>query len=332
MSSTEHEYENNIARVKAKTANESSKWEKSQRFHPVFDATIGPPAVTLKTHHTSILLNITIPWEVQQSKYLIDSVNKNHFIITVSHKDLEMPIIEITTNNIWNISNLTPWSQYCLSVLMNFPEIKKTSLSSSEQCVILKGVEAKGLITGSLVAAIVAFIVACFLGIYVALNRYVLNPKTRLPSNLILQGLNSNEIIHIGDKHIFMSSEYENTELDKYTLETKESDQESPLCKRYISMEPCRNYYVNCMQSELHHSSDKAFQLRNPSYISNATERYSVKSHMFQYLNSFQKTPKICRYSNLKENTTENVNYVISSEQKNISTAYIIQDKAFKMP
>eukprot|EP00079_Xenopus_tropicalis_P036014 XP_017949785.1 PREDICTED: interleukin-20 receptor subunit alpha isoform X3 [Xenopus tropicalis] len=138
MLSTEHEYENNIARVKAETANESSKWEKSQRFHPVFDATIGPPAVTLKTHHTSILLNITVPWEVQQSKYLKESVNKMHFRITVSQKDSEITIIQVTTSSTWNISNLTPWSQYCLGVLMNFPDIKKTSLPSSEQCVLLK--------------------------------------------------------------------------------------------------------------------------------------------------------------------------------------------------
>uniref|UniRef100_A0A803JZ85 Fibronectin type-III domain-containing protein n=1 Tax=Xenopus tropicalis TaxID=8364 RepID=A0A803JZ85_XENTR len=139
MLSTEHEYENNIARVKAETANESSKWEKSQRFHPVFDATIGPPAVTLKTRHTSILLNITVPWEVQQSKYLKESVNKMHFRITVSQKDSEITIIQVTTSSTWNISNLTPWSQYCLGVLMNFPDIKKTSLPSSEQCVLLKG-------------------------------------------------------------------------------------------------------------------------------------------------------------------------------------------------
>ncbi|KAE8602195.1 hypothetical protein XENTR_v10013905 [Xenopus tropicalis] len=321
MLSTEHEYENNIARVKAETANESSKWEKSQRFHPVFDATIGPPAVTLKTRHTSILLNITVPWEVQQSKYLKESVNKMHFRITVSQKDSEITIIQVTTSSTWNISNLTPWSQYCLGVLMNFPDIKKTSLPSSEQCVLLKGMESKGIITGSLVAAIVAFVLVCLLGIYVALSRYVLNPKMNLPSNLTLQGLHSKGIIHIEDEHIFISSELENTELAKYILETKESYQESPLCNRYISMESCRKYYVNCMQNELHHSFDKTFQLRNPSYTRNAFETRSVQSHIFQ------KAPTKCRYSNLKENLT----YVYppkSSEQPNINPEYINQDAA----
>ncbi|XP_075450926.1 interleukin-22 receptor subunit alpha-2 isoform X2 [Ascaphus truei] len=312
MSRPENKFEFNFARVKAVTANDSSKWKNTPRFHPFLDTNIGPPAVVLTPTLNSISVNITVPVMIRQSKYTMGKKKKKvHFIITVSSLS-ELSRTYDTTENIRNISNLTPGSSYCISVAIEFWYMKKTSSPSPEQCVTLEGTIAKEIYLGSVAAALGVFIVVCILAIYLILDKYVFHPKMQLPSNLILHGLELKAIVHREEARVFFPSTFESMELTKYVLEAKENSNEKSQNKRYISTEPWKKEYVNCRQREIDPGvlCDTTVELRNLTYVTNASENNVTVDDtndgisaqcMYQHMERFTQPLEILDYSTCHE-------------------------------
>ncbi|XP_073529336.1 uncharacterized protein [Phyllobates terribilis] len=269
----ENVYEKIFAEVKAKKGNASSTWKSSEDFKILRDTTISAPAVTVTASSNTVLVYITAPLLLYHLKYTgTDYQKKMSFSINLSASS-KLIKTENTEETKWNITNL-PLGNYCISVNMKYGEI--TSLSSPDECVEIKGIIAKEVLIGSILAVMASVVIVAILTIYLILYRNVFYPKPPLPSNLILNINKSKPSDNKSDASFMVPSIFEGMELSKYIPSSDENVNEEMQNKRYISTETWRKDYANCRLKDTDHNCllDKTVELRNSTY---GTKQLPVK-------------------------------------------------------
>ncbi|XP_069829838.1 uncharacterized protein [Dendropsophus ebraccatus] len=261
----EHVDEKIFARVRAKTNNATSSWKKSKEFQTLRETTISAPAVTLTPLLNTIFVDITAPLLLYNIKYADTNYwKKMSFFIKLSSSS-KLIKTEYTEEKTWNITNLVP-GNYCINVNMKFGEI--TSSSSPNECVEIKGIVSKEVITGSILAVVASLVTVVILTLYLALHRNVFYPKPPLPSNLILPNKKTKPSDYKSVVTFMAPSESEGGEPSKYILASDKNIEELPQNKRYVSTNTPRKDYVNCRQKDIDQNilQDKMVELRNSTY------------------------------------------------------------------
>ncbi|XP_029452900.1 interleukin-20 receptor subunit alpha-like [Rhinatrema bivittatum] len=268
-SKPENAYEYHIARVRAETASGPSKWTETDGFHPIFDINIDPPTVELTSRQHSISINIIAPLALLRAKFRISqsakkgSKKKIQYIIIVS-AITELQKTYVTDENMWNITNLTPGTCYCISAKIEVVHINKTSHPSKEQCITLEGVKTKEIILGSVVPAVAILFLACLSRIYCKLNKYASHPQIQLPSALNLPGEKPKKESCFKEKKIVVPFIYEKLETVKYILEVKLNNCSNEMWdNRYVSKIQLKEEYIN----EDYNMTAGNIELHNPTYI-----------------------------------------------------------------
>ncbi|CAH2250465.1 Hypothetical predicted protein [Pelobates cultripes] len=200
----------------------------------------------------------------------------------------------------------------------------------------------KEILVGSVAFVIVTVFAISMLGVYLALYKYVLHPKTHLPSNLILQAFNSKTSMHRGDETIIIPSTFESMVLTRHILEAKEGSPQSLQYKRYVSNEPVRNEYVNCELKKDDHlldRQDKNVELKNPTYATKTMKCSLTQQYPYVCISSqhpcknicFSETREIFDFSNISKKpsyiNTENVfgEYCTNTGHEALKLSYMNQ-------
>ncbi|XP_069624058.1 uncharacterized protein [Ranitomeya imitator] len=181
---------------------------------------------------------------------------------------------ESTEETKWNITDM-PLGNYCITVNMKYGEI--TSRSSPYECVEIKGLIAKEVLIGSILAVLASVVIVAILTIYLILYRNVFYPKPPLPSNLILNTEKSKPSDNKSDATFMVPSIFEGMELSKYIPPSDEDVNEDLQNKRYVSTETWGKDYANCKLKDIDPDCllDKTVELRNST---NGTKQIPVKN------------------------------------------------------
>ncbi|XP_064411425.1 interleukin-20 receptor subunit alpha-like [Latimeria chalumnae] len=169
------------ARVLAFSNTTFSKWVTTDRFNPAAQTTLSPPSVTLSSHKTSILINLTVPekWNILPSL------------------DYKFSITDMGNNYTWDIlkqdrsaevKNLDHNTMYCVTAQAHFSFYDKFSQPSEQVCTTTPKDKASdviniilfGCVLPASIAVFVLLLVTCFV------YRYLFDSTQKQPRNLLM--------------------------------------------------------------------------------------------------------------------------------------------------
>ncbi|NXX95816.1 I10R2 protein, partial [Centropus bengalensis] len=157
-------------------------------------AIIGPPDVTVKSESGSLHVDFTGPFaEHEHDKWLLKQHYgswENRILYWKKGRNTEVHRIE-TEHNSYIISQLEPWTMYCIQVQAVIPEWNKTGELSREHCeqTTHNGVTPVWIIVTVLMGSMLVVVItvpACFFSfLYLyRLTRYVFFPSYIFPQHL----------------------------------------------------------------------------------------------------------------------------------------------------
>ncbi|KAM9259372.1 interleukin-10 receptor subunit beta isoform 2-T2 [Cariama cristata] len=191
-------YGDYILQVRAESENNYSKWA-TVRFQPMDDTVVGPPDVKVKSESGSLHVDFTGPFAEHQDKWPLKHYygSWNYRILywkkgsntdrtsasRVTHVD--------TKHNSEILSQLEPWTIYCIQVQAVIPEWNKTGELSGELCeqTTHNGVTPVWIIvtvlTGSMLVVVISVPVCFFSFLYLyRLTKHVFCPSYIFPQHL----------------------------------------------------------------------------------------------------------------------------------------------------
>ncbi|KAM8819871.1 interleukin-10 receptor subunit beta [Eudromia elegans] len=186
-------YGDYILRVRAESENEHSDWV-MVRFKPMYDTIIGPPDVKVKSESGSLHMDFIGPiaenepnkWSLQQH------YGPWNYRILYWKKGSKKEVIHLDTkHNSIILSQLEPWTVYCIQVQAVIPEWNKTGELSQELCdqTTHNGETPTWIIVtvlfGSMLAAVI-FVPVCFFSFLFLyrLTKHVFCPSYYFPQHL----------------------------------------------------------------------------------------------------------------------------------------------------
>ncbi|XP_009565422.2 interleukin-10 receptor subunit beta [Cuculus canorus] len=186
-------YGHYVLQVRAESENNHSKWV-TVRFNPMDDTVIGPPDVKVESESGSLHVDFIGPFaEHEQDRWSLRQLYgswKNRILYWKKGSHTEVNHIE-TEHNSYIISQLEPWTTYCIQVQAVIPEWNKTGELSGELCeqTTHNGVTPVWIIVtvliGSMLVVAITVLVGFFSFFYLyRLTRYVFCPSYIFPQHL----------------------------------------------------------------------------------------------------------------------------------------------------
>ncbi|XP_078513080.1 interleukin-10 receptor subunit beta [Lissotriton helveticus] len=178
--------------VKSNFNNNTSDWE-SIHFNPLTDTIIGPPSDLVVKSRTGFLdLSFECPVYEPEQRCLSQIYGSWMYIVRYWKKDTSSQVNNVTTEQSFvTLSNLEPWTIYCLQVQASAPEFEKTGELTRVVC---EKTSDDGklplwiLILAFLVAAVVVLSLAIcgfFLYLYSQrITKYIFFPTCSFPQHL----------------------------------------------------------------------------------------------------------------------------------------------------
>uniref|UniRef100_A0A663N9P6 Interleukin 10 receptor subunit beta n=1 Tax=Athene cunicularia TaxID=194338 RepID=A0A663N9P6_ATHCN len=186
-------YGDYLLRVRAESENNHSDWV-TIRFKPMDDTVIGPPDVKVKSESGSLHVDFTGP--SSEHKYdkwhLKQYYGSWNYRILYWKKDSNTEVTRIDTeHNSEILSQLEPWTIYCIQVQATIPEWNKTGKLSRELCeqTTHNGVTPVWIIVSVLVGSVLSVVISVpvcffsFLYLY-RLTKHVFCPSYVFPQHL----------------------------------------------------------------------------------------------------------------------------------------------------
>uniref|UniRef100_H3A666 Interleukin 10 receptor subunit beta n=1 Tax=Latimeria chalumnae TaxID=7897 RepID=H3A666_LATCH len=191
LSSVLSPYGNYSLQVKARFQNEESDWAKAPNFNPLYDTIIGPPVVSVASRSGFLDLGISISSSIDESEKM-----KSNYILHYTIKywknatNSKVHMIE-TTQNSETLSELEPWTSYCVQVVANNVAFNKVGQPSPVICetTTSDGKSPAWLIVFAFVSAM-AVITVGVTGIFFIffsisrITRYIFYPSYNFPEHL----------------------------------------------------------------------------------------------------------------------------------------------------
>ncbi|XP_062454496.1 interleukin-10 receptor subunit beta isoform X3 [Rhea pennata] len=186
-------YGDYILRVRAESKNEQSDWA-IIRFKPMDDTIIGPPDVKMKSESGSLHVDFIGPIaEHKPDKWSLKQYYGSwNYRILYWKKGSKKEVIRIDTkHNSEILSQLEPWTMYCIQVQAVIPEWNKTGELSQELCdqTTHNGVTPAWIIVTVLfgpMLAVIIFVPICFFSFLFLyrLIKHVFCPSYYFPQHL----------------------------------------------------------------------------------------------------------------------------------------------------
>ncbi|KAL8190575.1 UNVERIFIED_CONTAM: hypothetical protein K2H54_055781 [Gekko kuhli] len=177
---------NYTVRVRTESEKEQSNW-KSITFTPI-DTVIGPPEVLVEPRPRALYVEARGPF-FQQNGYcwhIQDFYDNVVYSVLIWKKDYgeQMNIVNIKYDS-EKLSNLDPWTTYCIQVRAFVPESNKTGEWSKMSCIATTddGISSM-LLTVSLLSVLIVFFLCCWMSLYVYQQvKGVFHPSYSLPQH-----------------------------------------------------------------------------------------------------------------------------------------------------
>ncbi|XP_062980683.1 interleukin-20 receptor subunit alpha-like isoform X2 [Elgaria multicarinata webbii] len=187
------------ARVKAFLHGNCSSWAESERFNPLTDTKIDPPAFSLTSTEKSILVIVAPPekWKRNprdKTEYLHQIYSGLQYNVSVFNKKIKKKWMFCIKNNRLDVLLLEPNTVYCVTVQIYITPFLLSRFSKEHCIVTLKGSTFKhtstivfGYILPVLLIVLIAVVSSCFV------CRYIHITKQKYPTNLVLKYNNTCE-------------------------------------------------------------------------------------------------------------------------------------------
>ncbi|XP_009865443.1 PREDICTED: interleukin-10 receptor subunit beta [Apaloderma vittatum] len=184
-------YGDYILRVRVESENNHSDWA-TIRFKPMDDTIIGPPDVKVKSESGSLHVDFTGPFAEHDSWPLKQYYGSWNYRILYWKKGSNTEVTHIDTkHNSEILSQLEPWTIYCIQVQAVVPEWNKTGKLSGELCeqTTHNGVTPVWIIVivliGSMMVVVISVPVCFFSFLYLyRLTKHVFCPSYIFPQHL----------------------------------------------------------------------------------------------------------------------------------------------------
>ncbi|XP_019383211.1 PREDICTED: interleukin-20 receptor subunit alpha [Gavialis gangeticus] len=214
LSSDTYDHEKQYyASVKAFLERNCSSWAETERFNPLTDTQIDPPAVTVSSTEKSISIVLTAPekWkrtpeDKSVSLFYIYSVLQ--YNVSVLNKKTNKKWWFSIKNNTLIVPRLESNTVYCISVQTHVPIPRLFSGFSEESCIAtLKDPNAEHAITVVFGYILPIFLTAFVLSMtYYVVHRYIHVSKQKHPANLVLKYTNKcNENVFVPTEKIVVN-------------------------------------------------------------------------------------------------------------------------------
>ncbi|XP_013048351.1 interleukin-10 receptor subunit beta [Anser cygnoides] len=186
-------YGDYVLRVRAESEDKHSNWAVI-KFKPMDDTIIGPPDVKVKSESGSLHVDFTGPVaEREHDRWSLRQYYGSwHYRLLYWKKGSNTEVIHIDTkHNSEILSQLEPWTVYCIQVQAVIPEWNKTGELSQELCeqTTHNGVTPVWIIVTLLLGSMLAFIILvpvcffCLLYLY-RFTKHVFCPSYVFPQHL----------------------------------------------------------------------------------------------------------------------------------------------------
>ncbi|XP_077198700.1 interleukin-10 receptor subunit beta [Paroedura picta] len=177
---------NYTVRVRTESEKEQSNW-KSITFTPT-DTVIGPPEVHVEPRPRALYVEVRGPsFQQNGNSWQIQNIYSNvvySVLIWKKDHDEQMNIVNINYDS-EKLTNLDPWTTYCIQVRAFLPESNKTGEWSIMSCIATTDNGTSSMpLTVSLLSGLIAFFLCCWMSLCVYQQvKYVFYPSYSLPQH-----------------------------------------------------------------------------------------------------------------------------------------------------
>ncbi|XP_064008514.1 interleukin-10 receptor subunit beta isoform X2 [Pogoniulus pusillus] len=223
-------YGNYILQVRAESENDHSDWV-SIIFKPMDDTVIGPPDVKVRSESGSLHVDFVGPFAEHDNWSLKQYYGSWNYRILYWKKDSSTEVTHIDTeHNSEILSQLEPWTIYCVQVQAVIPEWNKTGEPSGELCeqTTHNGVTPVWIIVTIVIGSMLAIVISVPVCFFSLLYLYRHTKHIFCPSYIFPQHLKEFLSKPPSSSHFFSAfPQEEHLSYDKLTVVSEESKNQS---------------------------------------------------------------------------------------------------------